>query len=292
MSSSTSRLDAGVALHRAGAGPPLVMLHCLGVDHRFWDFAAGLARDFTVLRYDLPGHGASVVPAGPYRIADLAAQLADILRAHGIVRAHVAGISLGGLIAQAFAAAHPDRVHRLILIDTTPRYVDEMRAMWDQRAAIARTQGVAPLIDDLLNVWFSAAALARDGTGVRYVREALRRCPGEGYALACEALKAADLAGDAAQIVAPTLVVCGDDDISSFIEARALARVEHPRGEARLDPRRAPRLGSGEAGGGGAADARFLARRTVEPPRAAGSCRKNRFRWNRGGRTFRTSFLA
>jgi len=54
---------------------------------------------------------------------------------------------------------------------------------------------------------------------VRYVRDALARCPAEGYALACEALRAADLRELAPNIAAPTLVICGDDDIPSFRDA-------------------------------------------------------------------------
>ncbi len=65
--------------------------------------------------------------------------------------------------------------------------------MWDMRAATARTSGVAAMVGDLLKIWFSAGALARDGEAVRYVRTALTRWSGEGYALACEALGAAVL---------------------------------------------------------------------------------------------------
>jgi 3-oxoadipate enol-lactonase len=217
---ATNALDAAaVTLHRDGSGPPLVLLHCLGVDHRFWDFAAPLAADVTLLRYDLPGHGASAVPGAAYGIEHLSAQLAAVLAAHRIDRAHVAGISLGGLIAQHFAATRPALVDRLILIDTTPRYTDELRRMWDERAATARQQGVAAMVDGLLAIWFSAEARARNDDGVRYVRDTLARCPGEGYALACEALRAADLRALAPTIAARTLVICGDDDIPSFLEA-------------------------------------------------------------------------
>jgi 3-oxoadipate enol-lactonase len=208
-----------------------VLLHCLGVDHRFWDFAAELGRDFTLLRYDLPGHGASAVPAAPYGIAELSAQLAGVLAAYGIARAHVAGISLGGLIAQHFAATRPELTDRLILIDTTPRYSDELRVMWDQRAATARAAGVAAMVAPLLAIWFSADALGRDDPGVRYVRETLARCDGEGYALACEALRAADLRAFAPKIAARTLVVCGDDDIPSFLEAARWLAAEIPQAE-------------------------------------------------------------
>ena len=231
MRSATALDAAAITLHRGGSGPPLVLLHCLGVDHRFWDFAADLGDDFTLLRYDLPGHGASAVPAAPYGIAELSAQLADMLAANGIARAHVAGISLGGLIAQHFAATHPELVDRLILIDTTPRYSDALRLMWDQRAVTARAAGVAPMIPALLAIWFSADALERDDPGVRYVRETLARCPGEGYALACEALRAADLRALAPKIAARTLVVCGDDDIPSFLEAARWLAAAVPQAE-------------------------------------------------------------
>lgn len=215
-----TKLDArSIAGHESGDGTPIVLLHCLGVDHRFWDFASELENEFRLLRYDLPGHGETPVPAAPYTIEDLAEQTARILRVRNISKAHVAGISLGGLIAQQFAATYPAMVDRLILIDTTPRYVDEMRRMWAARAQTAREEGVAALVEGLLPIWFSAECLARNPPAVRYVREVLAYTPGEGYALACEALAVADLRTGAARITAPTLVVCGDDDIPSFLDA-------------------------------------------------------------------------
>lgn len=210
-------------IHREGVGRPVVLLHCLGVDHRFWDYAGIPLGRYSLIRYDLPGHGATPVPDQPFDIADLSEQLADVLAEERIARAHVVGISLGGLIAQRFAADHPDRVDGLVLVDTTPRYTDEMRAMWADRAATARSAGVAKLVDGLLAIWFTQDAIAGDGPGVRYVREALTRASGEGYALACEALSRADLRDVLGSIRARTLVVCGDADIPSFIDAaRAL----------------------------------------------------------------------
>jgi 3-oxoadipate enol-lactonase len=204
---------------REGSGPPLVLLHCLGVDHHFWDFATPLASEFTMYRYDLPGHGASATPPAGYSIADLSEQLAGLIEERKTGRVHLAGISLGGLIAQHFAATRPELVDRLVLIDTTARYTDEMRAMWAERAAAARQNGPASLIDGLLKIWFTAAAIERDDPTAQYVRSTLAKCSGEGYALACEALAAADLRSLSAQIRAPTLVICGDEDIPSFLDA-------------------------------------------------------------------------
>ena len=224
-------LDADVQLIKEGTGTPLVLLHCLGVDHRFWDFAKPLMQDFTLYRYDLPGHGVSPTPHHAYTIADLADQLAAMMEKLEISRAHIGGISLGGLIAQNFAARYPERVDRLALVDTTPRYTDEMRRMWAERADTARSKGVAVMVDALLGIWFSKQAIVRNDAGVSYVRDTLTRCDGEAYALACEALAAADLSAELGSIKAKTLVICGDDDIPSFLDAaRQLARsISHTR---------------------------------------------------------------
>jgi 3-oxoadipate enol-lactonase len=209
-----------IKAHRRGNGPVLVLLHCLGVDHHIWDIAAnGLERDFTLLSYDLPGHGETPVPSQSYGVEELSDQLAAVLKREGVTRAHVAGISLGGLVAQHFAAHHPDMVDRLVLIDTTPRYIDDMRRMWVERAATARAKGVPALVDDLLQIWFTQGFLATNPPAVQYVRNTFARTSGEGYALACEALGAAELRAYARQIAAPTLVVCGDNDVPSFLDA-------------------------------------------------------------------------
>jgi pimeloyl-ACP methyl ester carboxylesterase len=123
------------------------------------------------------------------------------------------------LIAQRLSAAYPAVVDRLVLVDTTPRYTDELRNMWALRAKGAREEGVRSLIEGLLPIWFTPEAIAANTCAVRYVRETLARCEGEGYALACEALAAADLRDDVERIEAPTLVVCGEDDIPSFLDA-------------------------------------------------------------------------
>ncbi len=222
-----------ITLHRQGSGPPVVLVHCLGVDHRFWDFTSGLSGELTLLSYDLPGHGETPVPANSYRVEELSIQLATIFSENTISHAHVVGISLGGLVAQHFAATWPALVDRLVLIDTTPRYTDEMRTMWAERAAAARSKGVGALVDGLLKIWFTEQFIAQNPPAVRYVRSTLERTPAEGYALACEALAAADLRPIAERIFARTLVLCGDDDIPSFIESAQWLADKLPR--ARLE---------------------------------------------------------
>jgi 3-oxoadipate enol-lactonase len=221
-----------VEIHRRGTGPAVILLHCLGVDHRLWDIAApDLSNAFETVSYDFAGHGATPVPQAGYSIEDLAEQLAEIVHAQSPGKAHVCGISLGGLVAQRFAARYPELVDRLVLVDTTPCYTGEMQAVWRERAATARQRGVSMMIDHLLQVWFTPAFIAANGAAVAYVRKCFEAASGEGYALACEALAAADLRPILGSIAAPTLVVCGREDLPSFIEAAHLLSREIGKAE-------------------------------------------------------------
>jgi 3-oxoadipate enol-lactonase len=210
-----------IRLHRVGSGMPLVMLHCLGMTHRLWDCLGGLADRFELVSYDLPGHGETPVPDAPYGIEDLSRQLAAVLKRNGIRHAHVIGISLGGLIAQQFAASEPGMVDRLVLCDTTPRYTDDARANWVLRAAAARQNGPASFLPAIEKIWFTAGFLAADPVpaALHLVRDSFAACSGEGYALACEALAAADLLDMAEQIHTRTLVLCGAEESLAFREA-------------------------------------------------------------------------
>lgn len=101
-------------------GPPIILIHGFTFSLETWDaWAADLARDHRVIRYDLSGHGLSGAdPAGKYATADREAQLGLLMDKLRIRKATIAGNSLGGMIAWNFAADHPPRVDKLILVDT------------------------------------------------------------------------------------------------------------------------------------------------------------------------------
>ncbi len=216
----TAPLDpAAVRVHRAGSGPALVMLHCLGMTHHLWDGLARLTDQYTLLSYDFPGHGETPLPPTPYGIEELSAQLAAVLRREGIAMAHVMGLSLGGLVAQCFAATEPAMTDKLVLCDTTPRYTDDAREMWVVRAAAARKDGAASLLPTIEEIWFTPGFVAAEPPVLKLVRDTFRSCSGEGYALACEALGAADLRPLAPRIKAPTLVLYGSEEGQAFQDA-------------------------------------------------------------------------
>lgn len=112
---------ARIAWERQGAGPPLVLVHGLGYARWGWEpVLEGLSERFDVIVLDNRGIGASAAPPGPYTAAELADDVVGVLDAASVERAHVVGTSLGGMIAQELALAHPGRVDRLVLACTTP----------------------------------------------------------------------------------------------------------------------------------------------------------------------------
>lgn len=205
-------------VHRSGSGTPVVLLHPLGVDRRYWDYLTPLLPGYTVLTYDLPGHGNSQTRPGA-QIEDMAEQLLTLLQDQALEQAHVIGVSLGGLVAQHFAATHPEKIDRLVLVDTVAIYPPPVRAQWTERAATARSAGMGPLVEPTLASWFTPDFLTAAGPEVTAVRSMLSQADPEGYAVACEALEAADATGLAGGIAAPTLVVCGTEDMPPFTAA-------------------------------------------------------------------------
>jgi 3-oxoadipate enol-lactonase len=113
--------EVEIAYELLGSGPPLLLIQGLGYGGRGWGPLLGLlAEDFTVAAFDNRGFGASDVPSGPYSVGELAEDARAVLDAAGLERAHVIGASLGGMVAQELALAHPERIDRLVLACTTP----------------------------------------------------------------------------------------------------------------------------------------------------------------------------
>jgi 3-oxoadipate enol-lactonase len=220
MSWAPKPLDpADVTVHRRGKGKPLVLLHCLGMDWTFWDVLAPLGDRFELIAYSLPGHHDTRLPEGQYDEAELSKQLKAIMVREGIAKASIAGISMGGSMAQHFAGTHPEVVDKVILCDCTPRYNDEMRAAWPVRAEAARRNGVASLIPVLEKVFFTEASLKANGPNVRHVKEKWASCSGEGYALGCEWLSHVDAREQARKMRMPTRILLGSNEGLAFKEA-------------------------------------------------------------------------
>ena len=130
----------GVNIHYdvAGDGPALILTHGYSSTGEMWaGQIAPLARHFTVITWDMRGHGRSDYPQDPaaYSEAATVADMATLLDAVGAKDAIVGGLSLGGYMSLAFHAAHPERTRALLIVDTGPGYKnDQAREGWNANA--------------------------------------------------------------------------------------------------------------------------------------------------------------
>jgi pimeloyl-ACP methyl ester carboxylesterase len=209
--------DVWLDYEARGAGEPLLMIHGLGYGKWGWSWnAPPLAERFHVVTFDNRGIGGSDAPAGPYTVAQLAADSVALLDALGIRRAHVIGTSLGGFIAQHMAVEYPERVDRLVLACTTCGGPD-MVPMPERTVKLLLE--VPSLPDDVrlrrsTENGFSDSTVRERQDLVEAVM-AFRRTtaqPFEAWLSQSAAGASFDLSGRVGEITAPTLVMTGDSD--------------------------------------------------------------------------------
>ncbi len=227
----------------AGAGEPLILLHGFTLDLRMWDDQVEpFARHFRVVRYDLRGFGLSSVPDGrPYVHADDLAALLDVLQ---VGRAHVMGLSLGGGIALDFACLHPDRLNRLVLVDSTlGGYPWTMRFDYKQGAT-----SVAEIRRNWLAHAFFAPALRNPAVAVRLTQIVNDYSGWHWVNRDCDTFPPPPVYERLETIHALTLVVVGAWDVPDFLDR--CDRAAHPKRAEGRHPRRRPHVEHGTAGSG------------------------------------------
>lgn len=191
---------------------PLVLVHALGLDRLMWaGLIEHLPTDRRVIAYDLRGHGRA---AGAPPARDLHALAHDLLRlldALGIARIELAGLSMGGAIAQTFAVDHPDRLAALYLVATA----GDPQAAYLQRAAEAESHGVAAQLPAALDRWFTPAFLAAEPAAVRYARQTVNRALVADWSASWRALATLDTRDLLSGVRVRTRVIAGGDDPST-----------------------------------------------------------------------------
>jgi len=197
--------------HRvSGTGDPVVLVHAIGCDHTMWDaLAAALAPAHRVIRVDVRGHGQSPVTPRPYTLELLAEDIASLLDELGIARAHFVGLSMGGMIGQAFALRHAPRLGRLVVANSTSTYGPEGPANWRARIKAVEDGGLEAIRDMVAARYFSDAFRASRPDAVQDVMQRFVRTPREGYLACCDAIARLDFSRELQRIAAPTLVIAG-----------------------------------------------------------------------------------
>lgn len=212
----TSIHEITIHYHLAGvkSAVPIVFLNSLGSSLCIWDeVAAHLGQVYSLVRYDKRGHGLSDCPPGPYTMHDHADDLRGLLDYLQVERAILVGVSVGGMIALAFAAHQPQRVQKMVLCDTGAK-IGTAQA-WNERIAAVQAGGLEPLAAIILARWFTAAFIQNEPVLYRGYANMLMRTPAAGYAATCTALRDTDLSALVPTIQTPTLVLCGAEDLAT-----------------------------------------------------------------------------
>jgi pimeloyl-ACP methyl ester carboxylesterase len=199
---------------RGQAGAPILFLHGVGGDHSSWrPQLRRFGASHRVFAWDMPGYGASPPPL-EMTFPRLAAAVAGLLDALSLPKVHLVGQSLGGMIAQEFAATYPDRLSSLVLVATSPAFGGSDKA-WQQK-----------FVADRIGVLEAGASMA-DLAG-KNVARVIGRDPdpeGVGIAMACTANIPVGSYKDAvrmivgfdrrealSRIAVPTLAIAGEVD--------------------------------------------------------------------------------
>lgn len=209
-----------------GAGPPVTLVHGVGAELGSWDrVAERLAPRFQVVRLDLRGHGRSGLIRG-CTLDDLADDVRHVWDRLGIVKSHLVGFSLGGLIAQSLAISDPGHIDRLVILSAVAGRTADERAKVAHRLKLVQTEGVGAVTGLAEDRWFTPEFRAAYPEKVAARLEELKQNDPKSYAAAYTVFATGDL-GDRVHLIRhPTLVATGENDQGSNVR---MARMMHER---------------------------------------------------------------
>jgi pimeloyl-ACP methyl ester carboxylesterase len=196
-----------------GQGAPVLLIMGLAYPSCMWHRTRPvLAQHFRTVAFDNRGVGLSDVPPGPYSIATMASDAAAVLDAAGISRAHVFGVSMGGMIAQEFALQYPARTRSLILGCTSPGGPSAVRAE-SNVIDVLLMRGMTPeqAREAILPYIYDANTPREKIEQDVILRQPWLPSP-EGYMAQLQAILSWEGYSRIAQIGAPTLVIHGKSD--------------------------------------------------------------------------------
>ena len=196
-------------------GPVVCITHSLSSDGGSWaeQVPPLLQAGFRVLRLDMRGHGGSDPVAGDYTMNALADDVATTLDALAIPRVHYIGLSIGGMIGQAFALAHGGKLISAMWCDTLPASPAGAAAMWEERmSTVRRANSLESLADGTMERWFTDAFKPRNPGRWKQIRDTVAATTPAGFLGCAAAIMNFDFTGPLSSLRVPVLVVCGADD--------------------------------------------------------------------------------
>lgn len=210
--------EAGV-----GSGPPVVLVHGVGLDHSMWDLVVPILAvsdrgPRLIVRYDMIGHGKSGKADHPPTMGRFVDQLLEVCRQSGQQQApDVVGLSLGGAIVRAAAVSTPGRFDRVVLANTVFDRSEEQRHGNRQRLDLTMKQGMAPVAELAVARWFTEPWQQENPDRTEMVRQRITTTNLDGYLDAYRVFvdDDPDMADRLSFVANQTLVITGERDSGS-----------------------------------------------------------------------------
>lgn len=214
---STLKL-ASVALHfrvdGLTTGDTLIFSNSLGCDLHMWDAQVdALSGRYRIVRYDTRGHGQSGYDGSPLTVDRLAADVLALMDHLAIERAHLCGLSLGGVMALQLSVTHPQRFVRVVFANTAAR-IGSLES-WSERIAGVRAGGMTAVRDAALARFLSLEFRERRPDVAQRIADMIERTTPEGYIACSEALRDSDLRPVVSSITLPSLIIGSELDVST-----------------------------------------------------------------------------
>jgi pimeloyl-ACP methyl ester carboxylesterase len=229
-----------------GTGPNLVLIHGMGLNRYMWQWMLpALTARFCVISYDLLGHGDSEAAPENCSLNDLVDQLDWLLSDMNIERAAVAGFSLGGTLAQAFAAVHPEKTTVVAVLNSSYRRDSGQRSAMQERLRLSVDTGPAATVDAAIERWFTASFRTAHPEVTDLVRKWMLANNPKDYAALYRVLTEGDdaalrdgriLADAIADIRCPALVLTGAEDANNTPAMAAAMAGAIPDGRSAVIP--------------------------------------------------------
>lgn len=207
----TQAIDCEFAVQ--GAGPPLILIHGIGAARNTWAKALPiLTRSFTVITYDLRGHGTSPMPTSSFGLDELVADLERVRERTGFESAHFAGHSLGGMIGPAYALNYPNRVKSLGLLSTAAfRTEDDSSKVWAVVHAMEE-KGIPQVLETLTARWFTDEFIANHSDVVENRLKQVIATDPEVFLNVFRIYAGTEMSPWLHKVAAPSLVLTGEND--------------------------------------------------------------------------------
>ncbi|HEX4410325.1 MAG TPA: alpha/beta fold hydrolase [Xanthobacteraceae bacterium] len=203
--------------------PWIVFSHSLACTSAMWEPQfAEFAKRYRVLAFDTRGHGQSSAPkAGAdganYTFDELVSDAESLFTALKIEQPHFVGLSMGGMLGQALALKHPNRLRSLVIADSVCEWPAGTADVFAGRVVQARKDGMKSVVEATLGRWFTPPYHKSNPTQLAEIARQIAETPIEGYAGCSYSIPRVNFTAQLKTIKAPILVLVGKDDPATTV---------------------------------------------------------------------------